>query len=407
MRSAEVLAAGEVVHDLADLTIDTTRGMHEAIAARNFTNVARGLGPVVAPVRWLHDRILAATYRSVHTGVTLGVRVATRLAAAATNDDAPSILDHERGSKAVGVLNGVFGDRLDAEDSPLALDLTLRHDGRDLAASPSALAEAYPDAGGRIAVFIPGMCETEAIWRYRAVDWHPGGPPTHGDRLRLDLGFAPLWLRYNSGRRVSANGADLDRLLEAVVEHWPEDVEEVALVGYSMGGLIARSAVHQAEVRDAAWVDRVHHVVGLGAPHHGAPLEKFGNAATTVMGWFEDTRPMATLLNRRSAGIKDLRFGNVTDADWVDHDPDLPWRDTRVDVALTDGIIYHAIGAKLGGRLGHLLGDLMVRPGSASGRGRHRILPFHRQSEVTGLNHLALRNHPAVYENLRAALAAA
>lgn len=406
MRADEALAAGAVVGDLTDLAVDTARTMHVAIATRMFDAAARGLGPLVAPFRAIHLGLATATYRAVHLGVTAGVKATSWLGAAARPSGGPSVTDSPRGSQLVGVINGIVGDRMEHEGNALALPLTLRHNGRDLPTTAAGLADAHARATSRVAVFVPGLCETEAAWHYRADEWYPNDPPTHGDRLRRDLGLTPLWVRYNTGRRVSANGADLDRLLGDLVAHWPVPVRQIDLVGYSMGGLIVRSAVHQAADRHAAWANRVGHVVGLGTPYHGAPLEKFANSTTHALGMVDDTRPIATLLNRRSVGIKDLRYGNVAEDDWRDWDPDALLHDTRTDVGLIDGIDYHVIAATIRpGRVGHLLGDLMVRIPSATGRGR-RALPFQRQIELAGMHHLALLNHPVVYDHLRDALAA-
>src|SRR5207237_1064327 len=81
--------------------------------------------------------------------------------------------------------------------------------------------------------FIHGLCETDDAWGL-------GSLPSYGSRLRSDLGYTPLYLRYNSGLHISDNGRRLAALLEETVESWPVPVEEIALVGHSMGGLGAR-----------------------------------------------------------------------------------------------------------------------------------------------------------------------
>ena len=54
-----------------------------------------------------------------------------------------------------------------------------------------------------------------------------------------------------------------------------------------------------------------------------------------------------------------------------------------------------------------MLGDLLVRMSSASGRSRGRRIPFEVENgrELTGLTHFDLLNHPAVFEQLRGWLA--
>ena len=53
--------------------------------------------------------------------------------------------------------------------------------------------------------------------------------------------------------------------------------------------------------------------------------------------------------------------------------------------------------------IARLLGDWLVLEPSASGRGRARRLPFDAEHgmHVGGAHHIALLNHPAVYERLR------
>ena len=93
-------------------------------------------------------------------------------------------------------------------------------------------------------------------------------------------------------------------------------VEEIALVGHSMGGLVARSASHQAVEAGRAWPALVRHVVSLGTPHLGAPLAQGLHYAAHALHAVPETRPFARFLRRRSAGIRDLRQGSLVDRDW-------------------------------------------------------------------------------------------
>jgi triacylglycerol esterase/lipase EstA (alpha/beta hydrolase family) len=95
--------------------------------------------------------------------------------------------------------------------------------------------------------------------------------------LADELGYVPLYLRYNSGLRIADNGRALAGLLHELLEHWPEPVQELVIVGHSMGGLVARSAVHEAQQAGHAWPQRLGKLVFLGTPHHGAPLERGGH----------------------------------------------------------------------------------------------------------------------------------
>jgi pimeloyl-ACP methyl ester carboxylesterase len=257
---------------------------------------------------------------------------------------------------------------------------------------------------------VHGLAGSDAVWRFYAEEHYGDPDTTYGSLLARDLGYGPLYLRYNSGLHVSENGARLDERLDALVRAWPVPVEEIVLVGHSMGGLVVRSACHAGRRRASGWVDAVRHVVCLGTPHLGAPLEKLGNLAGWALGALDVARPLARLVNGRSAGIKDLRFGYLVDEDWRDRDPDALLEDNRHDIPFFDSAAHYFVAATLtrspSHPLAHLLGDTLVRMPSATGRGAPaaRRIPFRDEHghHVGAMNHMRLLNHPAVYAQLRA-----
>jgi pimeloyl-ACP methyl ester carboxylesterase len=270
-----------------------------------------------------------------------------------------------------------------------------------------ALVAAFPSATPRLVVFLHGLMETERSWRLGAGEHGE----TYGSRLARDLGCTPVDVRYNSGRHISENGRSLADLLESVVAVWPVEVDEIALVGHSMGGLVARSACHVAATEDAAWVRRVRHVVSLGSPHFGAPLEEAVHLAAVGLHRLPETRPMANFLRRRSAGIRDLRNGSLVDADWQGRDPDALRAAACAEVPLLPHATHCFVAATITRDahhpLGRLLGDALVLPPSAAGRSKSRRLGFRDEDGVHlgGAHHLALLRHPAVYARLRGWLA--
>jgi pimeloyl-ACP methyl ester carboxylesterase len=283
--------------------------------------------------------------------------------------------------------------------------MCVRRDGRAVALDFEGLRSAFPDATSRIVVFVHGLCETDEAWRLvprRAErdDWR-----SYGERLQDELSFTPVHLRYNTGLRISRNGRSLARLLEELVEAWPRTVEEVVLVGHSMGGLVSRSACHYAEKDGLRWTDVVRHVFCLGTPHLGADLEKGANVVGHALARLPETRALGAALNKRSVGIKDLRYGSCVDEDWSDCDPDEFLKDRCQEVPFLPDANYYFVGASLNGPMGSLVGDLLVRMPSSSGRGngRGRRIPFEVDNghELRGVNHFDLLNHPAVYEQLR------
>jgi pimeloyl-ACP methyl ester carboxylesterase len=212
---------------------------------------------------------------------------------------------------------------------------------------------------------------------------------------------------------VSINGHGLARQLENLVDQWPQPVERLVLVGHSMGGLLARSALHCGTQAGHRWTERLRDMVFLGTPHHGAPLERAGHWVDIVLGATPYAAPFARLGKVRSAGITDLRHGNLLDEDWVGRDRFERAADRRQHVPLPAGVRCGAIAASIvpqGSELKErLLGDGLVPLPSALGRHRdlERCLAFDedRQWVGYGINHLDLLGHPEVYAQLRRWLA--
>ena len=397
VRSLSEIAAGSLAQPGS-----TAREVHSAVASRVFGM----LGPLGAPIRVVHDGISTATYQAVANGLRAPVRAGGRLLARGVEEGSAALADSTPGALALGALNGIAGDRLAKDHPDLALDLTLRRRGRDLPLDRDGLADAYPDATPRLAVFVHGLCETDHAWHLGSTAER--ARPSYGDRLREDLGYSPVYVRCNTGLRVSDNGQELAAAIDRLVASWPVAVTEISLVGHSMGGLVARSACHYGERHERAWTDRVGHVFCLGTPHLGAPLEKAANVAGWALSRLPESRPFADLfLNGRSVGIKDLRFGNLVEEDWCDCDPDEFLRDRCREVPFLSNATYCFVGATLTKRphgVGGLIGDLLVHYPSASGAGRDRRIPFevHNARHLGGVHHLQLLNHPDVYEQIRA-----
>ena len=372
--------------------------VHRAVADRAFGATGRG----ALAARTLHD--------AISNGVYAGLGGATRLVGIAAEaglgrrpvPDGRQLSASPRGALLVGALNGLIGDTLEREGSDLHEPMSVRAGGRPVPLDPGALAAAHPDACGRLVVFVHGLMETEFAWRAGA---GPEGE-TYATRLHRDLGCTPVEVRYNSGRHISDNGLSLADLLAELAAAWPAELESIALVGHSMGGLVARSACYQAAERGDAWVRHVRHLISLGSPHMGAPLAQGVHWMSAALGAVPETRPFAGFLRRRSAGIRDLRQGSLVDADWRDCDPDALRAAACQEVPLLEGATHCFVAATLtrSGRdpIGRLLGDCLVLQPSAWGRGRTRRIPFEEEygAHIGGTHHLALLNHPKVYERM-------
>jgi pimeloyl-ACP methyl ester carboxylesterase len=402
MRGDEARDTGALVGTALGELADVVRDVHKAVARRLFARV----GAAAVPVRLMHDGITAIAYPSARVGVR-AIPAAIGLAAMAKIDPgARSVHEDPRGRFTFGAINGFWGDRLAEQRPTLAPPMRMRAHGGQLRQVPATVVHDVADtATGRIIVFLHGLCESDVSWSFRAVKTWGERTVTYGSLLRDERGWTPLYVSFNSGLHISTNGLGLAEHLHAIVSDWPVPVTDVTLVGHSMGGLIARSAAHQAAELGLPWVTSLRHLVGLGAPHLGAPLERVVNRGTHAMAKLPETRPLATWLNRRSVGIKDLRHGALVEADWSGFDPE-DHLDNCTGVAFLPHVAHYAVSATLSrqptSRL-PFLGDLLVDHASATGNGPRRKLAFEveRSLHVGGKHHFHLLGDPLIYAHLR------
>lgn len=377
-------------------------GMHHAIADRWF-----GLaGPKAAPARRAYGVVTTDVYRSVRiAGSALGAIIGS-VAAGSPSRPRP-LWRSPLGSRMQAVLNASWGDELERRHSSVSIELGLRDaQGRPITSDSAALGEAFPEPTARLVVLLHGLGETERCWQQR-----PGGGTGAGlaDILAADS-FTPLLLRYNSGRHVSDNGAALSDLLEEIVHGWPVTIDAIALVGHSMGGLVARSSIHAARAAGDSWVETTRHVVTLGSPHLGSPIEKGANLVSWGLRVVPESRPLGGFVDDRSSGIKDLRFGAIREEDWSEAAPDALWDHIVGDSPLPGGVEQHFVAGVITARpthpVGVLVGDLIVRVNSSTGRGRRRRIDSTDVRVIGSQRHFDLLRNHTVHEQVRVWLTA-
>lgn len=301
----------------------------------------------------------------------------------------------------LAALNGVVGDSLAESGNPLALAMRLRRDGRALTLNKAALGAEIENATGRVVVLAHGLCMSDLQWDRKGHD--------HGAALQSDLGVTVVHLSYNSGLHVSQNGRAFADLLEALVREWPETLESLVIVGHSMGGLVARSACYYGDLAGHAWRGALGKLVFLGTPHHGAPLERIGSWVDVAVSAVPYTAAFNRLGRVRSAGITDLRYGNLVDEDWRGRDRHARHADPRTHAYLPDDVACYALAATaaktVGGLADETLGDTLVPVHSALGLHRDPNLtlaiPEERQWIASETKHLDILSSPGVYEVLK------
>jgi len=290
----------------------------------------------------------------------------------------------------LAVLNGVVGDFLVAQNSKLAIDMSLHGKAR----------------GGRLCIYVHGLCASDASWQF-------SDDPTksYGSLLEQDCGYAPIFVRFNSGLHVSTNGKLLAKLVSKLCKNSSDPIEELVFIGHSLGGLVVRSACYYGQKANAPWIKAINKIFLLATPHHGNDYEKLGNLTSTVLKLIPNlvTKSLSKLGNKRSAGIKDLRFGNLLDEDWQGHDADALWKDNRHPVPLLEGVDYYIIAASLATESDNIFtqyfGDGVVPAHTAAGKSfrKSRTIPFSRKhfKIIKGISHTDLSRSPKVYQQIR------
>lgn len=350
------------------------------------------------------------------------------------------------------VLNGAFGDQLVARHDPRAIRLSFRRHDADVPAIDLDLT----DGPRPTVVFVHGLMGDEHIWQTG-----PGGLLRYGLRLAQDLpAVRCLYVRYNTGQHISENGRALSQLLTQLVQAWPEAITDLILVGHSMGGLVIRSAGYYASAegrmmtedpsaeanQDAAasapggagaatgpaaelapptaagttaeaadadqaapvgapWLAYLRQVFLLGVPNEGSFLEQNSFLTALALRRFDWrlTRLLADTIDRRSAGIRDLRHARLVDEDWQNPHADdlLP---PRTKVPPLPGVRYHVLAASwlknAESALAQYFGDGLVGGGSATGSVFRRAEQVHVRV-FPRQHHGTLLADADVYEYLR------
>jgi pimeloyl-ACP methyl ester carboxylesterase len=387
---SDVLGLGRLAADGAAGITGLVEQMHNSILD------TPGLAPIAQPVTGGVTRLVYRGVRGAFRLTAKGIGGATALLGA-SGDDAPA----SRGrAAALAALNGVVGDHLAATGNPLALTMRFRRDGRPLKLDKDSLAAAFPEATGKLAVLVHGLCVSDLQWMRQNHD--------HGAALAHELGYTPVYLSYNSGLHVSTNGRAFAEALEALVAAWPAKTEDFVVIGHSMGGLVARSACRYGEEAGHAWRGKLDKLVFLGTPHHGAPLERIGNWVDVVLGKAPYVAAFGRLGKIRSAGVTDLRYGNLIDEDWEGRDRFAREPDSRRPVPLPRGVACYAIAAttakEIGGLKDRLVGDGLVPVASALGHHKDAAkalkFPAGRQWIASETGHLDLLSRRDVYEQM-------
>lgn len=390
-RMATAVAVGGVVSEVSRIVEEIQRSV--------WRHWLRVFGLSDTPIANAHRLHLAGTHRAIRGSVQVAAFATGAALAATTRPEAVPMADKKGGAIAQTAVASFYADRLTPRLAPLAPTMSVRVAGRGVELNRASLASAFPDATDRIAIFLHGLMATERSW---------GADTGFGARLQADHDFTPVHVRFNAGIHIADNGRLFAELLEQLAAEWPVSVGRVILVGHSMGGLIMRSACELADELGHVWPQRVESCFYLGAPNHGAALERGVAVAAAALERRQNrhARNLARLLNQRSPGIKDLRHGSILECEYDDNDPHRRELLDHRDIPLRPGIAHHFVAATLlpqaaAGRASEFIGDGMVSPISATGShpsGKRAPFLGAQRHYLPGLPHARLPMDDRVYQ---------
>ena len=413
LRTSDLRAAAQLAGAATLAVQQITEGVHQAVLGTLGQPEGRATGRTAGLTGLIYQGVQGLT-KLIADGTHLGL---LKLQPWLDQFDSarPSTPQREA---ALAVLNGVMGDQLHASGNPLSIAMTILWQGEALKADAQA---SVPGAGGKLVLLVHGLCVNESIWDPKAsADLAPtdaaavtsaplkGEALNLGDCLKKQAGYSPLYLRYNTGRHISENGRELALQLEQLQQRWPHAIESLSLIGYSMGGLVIRSALAHAQAQGMAWPRWLKHMVFLATPHHGSPLERAGNWLDLILGSTPYSAPWAQLARLRSAGITDLRYGLLSDEDWTGKDRFRRSPDRRRIVPLPESVACYAIAACAATRRSRLAerltGDGLVPLNSALGKHDDPAytLNFAKSAlhTVYRIHHLAVPTDPQVVQQV-------
>jgi hypothetical protein len=416
------------------LNMDTITVSHQLAApVPDTVDDWRGLGDLIelathrlsAPVEGAHQAIADGWFRvaghsgsrghTAHRAATANlygsVRMAGSIARVSLDIGATTIgklhrvrplWDSRIGAGIRAAANALWGDEFERRSSPMHTELSIRDtNGTPVTTDPAALNLSFERPTTRLALLLHGLGKTERCWNTEATD--DGNVTGLPNMLEAD-GFTPVLVRYNSGIRVSDNGEALAALLEEITMNWPTPVDEIVLIGHSMGGLVARSSLYAGRSANHDWIDRVNHLVALATPHFGSPIEKGVHVASQVLTAGAATRSLGVFINGRSAGIKDMRHGTIHSTDNSEHPESSEGSHIVVAPPIRRIRQHHVVGVVTDSSshpFGFLVGDLVVRVNSATGVSSAGHIESANVRVFGGIDHLGLLHHASVHTQIR------
>jgi pimeloyl-ACP methyl ester carboxylesterase len=335
------------------------------------------------------------------------------------------------------VLNGIIGDYLEKEHNPLAIEMAFYHQNQALILDKSLvrqMTQTTPQSdspqriSNKVIVLIHGLTNLETVWdlkpdhslsdtvneRSDETDQRSenatetdtlSDKDNYGRRIQQEFGFTPFFLRYNTGLSIKENGEKLNTLLSELEAAYPTPIDELVLMGFSMGGLLIRSAQKLAQDKQTDWLNKLSNCYYIGTPHEGSPLEKFGHLTSSIVRHIprDYISHWADWIDLRSQGIQDLKDGllHLKDDNTQTVDESDPYEQSIRCGSFSAHAQHHFISGALSANKDSLLnkyfGDSLVRHTSANPISAPEDS---KKAHFNGIPHVPLAHSEKVYQQL-------
>ncbi len=371
-------------------------------ATTQITNISEGLFATI--MRRPSQRIggiPGLVYRQIHTITRLvGGSLDALLGAFGTS--ASQATSSRQRDDLIAALNGVLGDYLVASKNPLHTTMSLRVGGAELKLEQTGLQTAIATPQPRILLYLHGVCMHEQQLKQQGHD--------HGLAAAATLGYSPIHVRYNTGLHIAANGEQLSQLLEQLVAEWPVPVEELVILGFGMGGLVARSACYYAQQFGHRWSQHLTKLLFIATPHHGSAVERYGASLHYLLERNRYSALFGQIARLRSAGITDLRYGTILHHDQPAFDRFEKSVQRPDSVPLPANVACYALAATRSPEplaQAKLRGDGLVAVASALGHDTKQPdqqlqIPADHQAIVYATHHLGMIANQTAYQQILA-----
>ena len=194
-----------------------------------------------------------------------------------------------QGRFGLSLLNSMIGGYLEKENNPLAVQMGFYHHAKHIDLDSPLTTQLNITLSNKVVIFVHGLSNLENVW-----DYPPDGGSTssilshyidvclesadsqreqnYGTKLNEEHGYTPLFLRYNTGLSLEKNAQNFNRLLNKLYAAYPNQIEELMLVGYGMGGRLLSHTQFMAQAVNAAWLSTLSRCLYLGKLNEGSFL---------------------------------------------------------------------------------------------------------------------------------------